>query len=250
MKTRTSRYVVAALLVGCCTLVSCGSEHADAGRGGPSAPRWSTADEECAYKEAPDTTDDDGEPIPDSTADDDGIPDVTSDDDEFPDTTSDDQEIPDTTSDDQEIPDTTSDDQEIRDTTSDDQELPDYTSDDQGPPVDGTTDDTTDETTDDGGVPDAGPHRWFSMTRDFRAYLKGSASKKDAAVAAHVEKVCVRMPGDGRTAASVWVDYGVWEDDGLQHAAEVFARWRKSVYGDHGHVAVLAPAKMTADRDW
>ncbi|MFF5532089.1 hypothetical protein ACFY71_06370 [Streptomyces cinerochromogenes] len=207
MKTRTSRYVVAALLVGCCTLVSCGSEHADAGRGGPSAPQWSTADEECAYKEAPDTTDDD---------------------------------------------------QEIPDTTSDDQELPDYTSDDQGPPVDGTTDDTTDDTADDttdgttgdGGVPDAGPHRWFSMTRDFRAYLKGSASKKDAAIAAHVEKVCVRMPGDGRTAARVWVDYGVWEDDELQHAAEMFARWRKSVYGDRGHVAVLAPAKMTADRDW
>ncbi|GGS66849.1 hypothetical protein [Streptomyces cinerochromogenes] len=238
MKTRTSRYVVAALLAGCCTLVSCGSEHAGAGagRGGPSAPRWSAADGECAGRETPDTTDDDGGPIPDSTSDDDGIPDVTSDDDEFPDTTSDDQEIPDTTSDDQEIP----------DTTSDDQELPDRTSDDQGPPGDGTTDDTTD----DGGVPDVGPHRWFSMTRDFRAYLKGSASKKDTAIAAHVEKVCVRMPGDGRTEASVWVDYGVWEDDELQHAAEVFARWRKSVYGDRGHVDVLAPAKMTADRDW
>ncbi|MBL1084182.1 hypothetical protein JK359_19800 [Streptomyces actinomycinicus] len=217
MKTKTPRYVVAALLVGCCSLVSCGTQHGEAGRTGAPAPRASVTDRSCALEEVPeDTTDDDGE-------------------------------LPDTTSDDQELPDTTSDDQGSAggDTTSDDQELPDTTSDDQGVPAGDTTDD------DGAGVPAAGPHRWFPMTREFRAHLKASARKADAAVAAHVEKVCIRTPGgDGRTEADVWVDYGVWEDDELQRAAEVFARWRQSVYGDHGHVTVLAPAKMDAERSW
>ncbi len=241
--TRMRRYAVAALLTGCCALVSCGTERADAARAASSAPRPSAADRECFVEEAPQNTDDD-QGLPDTTSDDQGLPDTTSDDQELPDTTSDDQELPDTTSDDQGLPGTTSDDQGLPDTTSDDQELPDTTSDDQGPSVGDTTQD-------DGGVPDVGPHRWYSMTRDFRAYLKTSAPKADAAVAAHVERVCVRMPESGaRTEADVWVDYGVWDDDKLNRAARVFARWRHSVYGDHGHVTVLAPAKMIAERSW
>ncbi|MGW2856613.1 hypothetical protein ACWDAZ_33210 [Streptomyces sp. NPDC001215] len=86
--------------------------------------------------------------------------------------TSDDQTLPDTTSDDQNLPDETSDDQTLPDTTSDDQQDP-------GPPMGDTTDD-------DGGVPTAGPHRWFPMLREFRAYLSTDAPEADAAIAAHV----------------------------------------------------------------
>ncbi|MEU7409244.1 hypothetical protein AB0B40_07925 [Streptomyces sp. NPDC042638] len=214
MKTKMRRYAVAVLLVGGCSLVSCGTQHADAARTDSTAPRASAADRECDVEDSPVATEDD-------------------------------QGLPDTTSDDQGVPDTTSDDQGLPDTTSDDyQELPDTTSDDQGPPAGDTTED-------DQGVPSAGPHRWFSMTREFRDYLRTGAPKADAAIAAHVGKVCVRTPeGDGRTEADVWVDYGVWEDDKLNRATRAFAHWRQSVYGDHGHVTVLAPAKMDAERSW
>ncbi|WP_225826962.1 hypothetical protein [Streptomyces naphthomycinicus] len=243
MNTRTRRYLVAALLAGCCSLVSCGTERAGATGHGPPAPRPSVTDRACAVGEAPETTDDDGE-LPDTTSDGQGLPDTTTDDRELPDTTSDDQGLPDTTTDDRELPDTTSDDQGLPDTTTDDQALPDTTTDDQGVPAGDTTEDGA-------SVPEVGSHRWFSMTREFRAYLKTAAPKADAAIAAHVERVCVRTPAnDGRTVADVWVDYGVWEDGKLKHAAEVFARWRRSVYGDHGHVTVLAPAKMNAERGW
>ncbi|MFI0812404.1 hypothetical protein [Streptomyces echinatus] len=245
MKTRMRRYAVAALLVGCCSLVSCGTQGADAARSAPSAPRTaSAADGECFVEDAPQATEDD-QGSSDTTSDDQGLPDTTSDDQGLPDTTSDDQELPDTTSDDQALPDTTSDDyQELPDTTTDDQELPDTTSDDQGPPEGDTTEDGV-------GVPDAGPHRWFSMTRDFRGYLKSGVPKADAAIAAHVERVCVRMPeAGGRTKAYVWADYGVWDDAQLDRVVRVFARWRLSGYGDHGHVTVLAPAKMTAEGSW
>ena len=79
------------------------------------------------------------------------------------------------------------------------------------------------ENSDDGeGVPENGPHRWYSLAREFRAYLKASPVKGDAAIAAHVERVCLRIPeGDARTKAVVWVDYGVWEDDKLQHAGRL-----------------------------
>ncbi|MFF3917308.1 hypothetical protein ACFYZB_28200 [Streptomyces sp. NPDC001852] len=214
MRTKTRRRLVAALLVGCCALVSCGTQRAGVAQGDSPAPRSSAADRTCDIEEgAPDTTDDD-------------------------------QGLPDTTSDDQELPDATSDDQGLPDTTSDDQGLPGTTSDDQGPAVDDTSEDGS-------GVPQAGPHRWFPMAREFRAYLTASASSADAAIAAHVDRVCVRMPGsDGRTEADVWVDYGVWDDDKLERAAAVFARWRQSVYGDRGHVEVLAPAKMNTERSW
>ncbi|MGW5259227.1 hypothetical protein ACWERW_41330 [Streptomyces sp. NPDC004012] len=161
--------------------------------------------------------------------------------------TSDDQTLPDTTSDDQTLPDTTSDDQNLPDETSDDQTLPDTTSDDQqdpGPPMGDTTDD-------DGGVPTAGPHRWFPMLREFRAYLSTDAPEADAAIAAHVTGAYIRTPADStRSTAVVRVDYGVMEQDDADRTAEVFAHWRDSVYGDHGHVDVLGPAKTTAQRDW
>ncbi|MFI9253466.1 hypothetical protein [Streptomyces sp. NPDC053069] len=231
MKTRTYRYVLAALLVGCCTLVSCGAKHAGAAGGGGPASQPSVAGELCDAEQPSDYTGDD-------------ITDAPSDGQEPSDTTSDDQGLPDLTSDD---------DQEVPDETSDDyRELPDLTSETQSPSEGGTedTDETEDETVDGGQVPSDG-YPWYSMTRDFRAYLKASASKADAAVAAHVEKVCVRAAGsDGRTVSDVWVDYGVWEDDELERTARVFARWRQSVYGDHGRVSVLAPAKMTAERSW
>ncbi|MGW2647481.1 hypothetical protein ACWC2T_21745 [Streptomyces sp. NPDC001393] len=205
MRTKTRRRLVAALLAGCCALVSCGTQRAGVAKGDSPAPRSSAVDRTCDTEErAPDTTDDD-------------------------------QQLPDTTSDDQ---------GPAVDTTSDDQQLPDTTSDDQGPAVDDTSENGS-------GVPQTGPHRWFPMALEFRAYLTASADKADAAIAAHVDRVCVRTPGsDGRTEADVWVDYGVWDDDKRERAAAVFARWRQSVYGDRGHVEVLAPAKMTAERSW
>ncbi|MEH0546100.1 hypothetical protein QA802_24410 [Streptomyces sp. B21-105] len=154
--------------------------------------------------------------------------------------------------------DETSDDGEetLPDTTTDDQgTLPDTTTDDQGTGPDTTTDDQgtgADNTTDDGGgVPAEGPHRWFPMLREFRAYLASSVPEADAAVSAHVTSVQIRVPADSaRSVAVVHVDYGLWEQAGADRTARVFARWRLSVYGDHGHVQVLGPAKTTAEANW
>ncbi|MER6121309.1 hypothetical protein ABT173_01130 [Streptomyces sp. NPDC001795] len=145
--------------------------------------------------------------------------------------------------------DETSDDRQVPDTTSDDQQenLPDTTSDDQldpGPPMGDTTDD-------DGGVPTAGPHRWFPMLREFRAYLTTNAPKADAAIATHVTSAYLRTLADSaRSMSVVRVDYGVGEQEDADRTAKVFARWRHSVYGDHGHVDVLGPAKTNAEQDW
>ncbi|MFJ8945036.1 hypothetical protein ACIRG4_17690 [Streptomyces sp. NPDC102395] len=148
--------------------------------------------------------------------------------------------------------------EELPDTTSDDQgTLPDTTTDDQGTLPDTTTDRDVDDppegdTTDDGGeVPTSGPHRWYPMLREFRAYLTSGAAKADAAVAAHVTSVHVRVPaGSARSVAVVRVDYGVGEQKQADRTAEGFARWRRSLYGDHDHVEVLGPAKTTAEKDW
>ncbi|MFE5217342.1 MULTISPECIES: hypothetical protein [unclassified Streptomyces] len=87
--------------------------------------------------------------------------------------------------------------------------------------------------------------------RAFRTYLRTKGPKADAAIASHVLSVRVHDAGSGaRTRATVEVDYGVWDDERLDRTAEVFAHWRRSVYGGHGHVRVLAPAKMDAERDW
>ncbi|WEO99807.1 hypothetical protein A6P39_040420 [Streptomyces sp. FXJ1.172] len=137
--------------------------------------------------------------------------------------------------------------QSAADGTSDDQTLPDTTSDDQqdpGPPVGDTTDDT-------GGVPTAGPYRWFPMLRGFRAYLTTDARKGDAAIAVRVTSVYTRTPaGSARSMSLVRVDYGVMEREDVDRTAQVFARWRRSVYGDHGHVDVLGLGKMNAEQDW
>ncbi|WP_190130202.1 hypothetical protein [Streptomyces mashuensis] len=161
-----------------------------------------------------------------------------------PDGTSDDQHtnLPDTTSDDQhtDLPDTTSDDQhtDLPDTTSDDHPDPD------GPPMGDTADD-------DGGVPTAGPHRWFPMLQEFRTHLTTKAPKPDAAVAPHVTRVYVRTPaGTDRVEAVVRVDYGVGEQEDADRTAKAFTQWRRTVYGDHGHVRVLGPAKTTAEQTW
>lgn len=144
----------------------------------------------------------------------------------------------------------------LTDTTSDDQgELPDTTSDDQGELPDETTDDSddfTDETTDDaGGVPTSGPNCWYPMLREFRAYLTADAPNADAALAAHVTGVRVRVPAGGaRTESVVRVDFGAGEEGLADRTAAAFARWRGSVYGDRGHVEVLGPAKTTAGLDW
>ncbi|POX45514.1 hypothetical protein C3489_34075 [Streptomyces sp. Ru71] len=243
MKTQIRRLAVTAALVCCCTLTSCGTERAGAPAtaASPASPHPSATGGTCAPAGPEGPTDEDtGEP-PDTTSDDQGGQ-------ELPDTTSDDQggqELPDTTSDDQGdpgLPDTTSDDQELPDTTSDDQggaELPDTASDDQGPPpVD---------TEEDADLSD----RWFSMTREFVEYLRTGAPKADAALAVHVHSVSVcTADGGARTLARVRVDYGVEDDGPLRRTAQVFAHWRQSLYGDHGHVEVLAPAKMTAEQDW
>ncbi|MGQ4363755.1 hypothetical protein [Streptomyces sp. SAS_272] len=224
MKFVKNRYAsVAALLVCCCLpLAACGTERPGTQAAGAQSGGGSSGKDE--------TSDDGEENLPDTTSDDQG---------DGRDTTSDDQgALPDTTSDDQGTgPDTTSDDQGT---------LPDTTTDDQGegPPAGDTTDDG-------GGVPTAGPHRWFPMLREFRAYLASSVPKADAAVAAHVTGVQVRMPADGaRSVAVVHVDYGVWEQAGADRTARLFARWRLSVYGDHGRVQVLGPGKTTAEAHW
>ncbi|MCQ9129605.1 hypothetical protein [Streptomyces hilarionis] len=144
------------------------------------------------------------------------------------------------------LPDTTTDDQgTLPDTTTDDQgTLPDTTSDDQGTLPDTTTDDQ-------GSEPANGPHRWFPMLREFRAYLATDASAADSAIASHVTSVRVRVPAGGaRSEAVVRVDYGVGEEERADRAAAVFAHWREAVYGDHGHVEVLGPAKTTAEKNW
>ncbi|MFI2641074.1 hypothetical protein [Streptomyces sp. NPDC018610] len=228
MKTTTRYAAVAAALACCCLpLTACGAEHAGV------RPAATSASAEPAAGSADETSDDQGADLPDTTSDDQG---------DLPDTTSDDQgDLPDTTTDDQntDLPDTTSDDPGA--------DLPDTTSDDQQD----TDDPYADEGTTDGSVPATGPHRWFPMLHEFRAYLTTSARKADAAIAAHVTSVETRTPAGGaRSVAVVRVDYGVGEQDEADRTAEVFARWRLSVYGDHGHVDVLGPAKTTAERDW
>ncbi|MGW2618156.1 hypothetical protein [Streptomyces sp. NPDC001500] len=219
-KTMMRRASVAALLACCCLpLTACGTEHPGARAAAPARQGPSTTDG---------TSDDDEGSLPDTTTDDQG---------ELPDTTSDDQgTLPDTTSDDQgELPDTTSDDQGT---------LPDTTSDDQGDLPDTTTDDQ-------GSGPANGPNRWYPMLREFRAYLATSVSTADSAIAAHVSSVRVRVPaGSARSEAVVRVDYGVDEEERADRTAAVFAHWRRAVYGDHGHVDVLGPAKTTAEKNW
>ncbi|MEU6476489.1 hypothetical protein ABZ858_06280 [Streptomyces sp. NPDC047017] len=222
-----TRYVsTAALLVCCCLpLTACGTEHAGTRADGAAGAAGSS--------------------VGDATGDDQGT--------DLPDTTTDDQhtDLPDTTSDDQhtDLPDTTSDDQHtgLPDTTTDDQHSgPDTTSDDQGygPPMGDTTDDSED-------APSTGPHRWFPMLREFRAYLTTKAPKADAVHAAHVESVYVRTPeGSARATAVVHVDYGVDGADAAERTAEAFTAWRRTAYGDHGHVEVLGPGKTTVERDW
>ncbi|PKW12001.1 hypothetical protein SAMN05428944_0762 [Streptomyces sp. 1222.5] len=101
------------------------------------------------------------------------------------------------------------------------------------------------------GTATATPAPGVPALRAFRTYLRTEGPKADAAIASHVLGVRVHEAGSGaRTRATVEVDYGVWDDERLDRTAEVFARWRRSVYGDHGHVRVLAPAKMDAERDW
>ncbi|MFJ4521340.1 hypothetical protein ACIP4Y_10390 [Streptomyces sp. NPDC088810] len=247
MNIRMRHLPVAVALVFCSVLTSCGTERAGEPAAGASAAGSSateeTSDDQC---QGEDTADDDRE-IPDTTSDDqgDGGPDLTSDDqgDGGPDLTSDDQGDggPDLTSDDQGDggPDLTSDDQGGGG--------PDLTTDDQG-------DGGPDTTTDDPGPPcgaTAGPHRWFPMARDFRAYLKADGRKADAAMAGHVLSVYVRNPeGTDRTEAWVRVTYGVMEQEDADRTAKAFARWRSSVYGDHGHVGVTGPAKTDAEADW
>ncbi|MDQ0959895.1 cytoskeletal protein RodZ [Streptomyces sp. B4I13] len=243
MKFVKNRYApVAALFVCCCLpLAACGTERPGTQTAGTQAAGDRSGGGSSGSSAGDETSDDGEETLPDTTSDDQGT---------GPDTTTDDQgTLPDTTTDDQgTLPDTTSDDQGTGlDTTTDDQGTgPDTTSDDQGdaPPVGDTTDDA-------GSVPTEGPHRWFPMLREFRAYLASSVPEADAAVSAHVTSVQVRVPaGSARSVAVVHVDYGLWEQAGADRTARIFARWRLSVYGDHGHVRVLGPAKTTAEANW
>jgi hypothetical protein len=226
MKIVTTRYSAIAVLLACCCLplAACGTERAGTHAAGSQSGGGSSARDE--------TSDDGGENLPDTTSDDQGS---------GPDTTTDDQgTLPDTTSDDQgELPDTTSEDQGTG-------AGPGTTTDDQG---DGRF--PGDTTADNKRVPTEGPHRWFPMLREFRAFLGAGVPEADAAVAAHVKGVHVRVPpGSDRRVAVVNVDYSVWDQAEIDRTARVFARWRTSVYGDHGRVQVLGLWKMVAELDW
>jgi hypothetical protein len=211
MKLMTRYAPVAVVLAFCCLpLTACGTQHAGERTAATSGPGSSATDE---------TSDDQG-----------SLPDETTDDGQ--------SNLPDETTDDQgSLPDETTDDGQsnLPDETSDDQgSLPDTTSDDQG--TDG---------------PASGPHRWFPMLREFRAYLTTDAPKADAALASHVTSVHIRVPADSaRSVAVVRVDFGVGEQDSADRTAKVFGDWRRALYGDHGHVEVLGPAKTTAERNW
>ncbi|MFC7914279.1 hypothetical protein [Streptomyces sp. NPDC057386] len=222
MTTQMRRLAVAAALLCCCALTSCGTERADgragAGDGGgavtaasPTAPRPSAS--ASGASGASGASCDVSAP---------GSADETSEGG---------AELPDATSEDSaELPDTTSEDAT---------DLPDTTSEGHGPtPVD---------TEEDADLSD----RWYSMTGDFTTYLKSSPSKADAALAGRVRSASVcTTQGGARTLARVRVDLDVREDEPLNRTARVFARWRQSQYGDHGHVEVLAPARMSAELDW
>lgn len=225
------RLAVAVTLV-CCALTSCGTQHAGepASAGPPTSPHPSASDAPCAIQTQENTDEDTGPYTGPNTDEDPGTytgPNTDEDPGTYtgPDT---DEDASGT-----DLPDTTS-----EDTSGTDQ--PDTTSEDQGgpPPVD---------TEEDADLSD----RWYSMTRDFRAYLEASASKEDRALATRLESVSVCTTGDGaRTLARVRATFEVDDADALDRTATVFAHWRRTVYGDHGHVEVLAPAKMTAEKDW
>ncbi|MFI5796398.1 hypothetical protein [Streptomyces sp. NPDC051677] len=214
MKLKTRYAPVAVVLAFCCLpLTACGTQQAGARSTVTSGPGSSTTDEtsDDSESELPDQTTDDQSSLPDETSDDQG------------------SSLPDETSDDQgSLPDTTTDDQQD------------------------TDDPALGDTTEDGGdVPVSGPHRWFPMLREFRAYLTTDAPKADAFLAAHVTSVNVRVPADSaRSVAVVRVDYGVGEQESADRTAKAFADWRRAGYADHGHVDVLGPAKTTAERNW
>ncbi|WP_030199899.1 hypothetical protein [Streptomyces sp. NRRL S-87] len=229
----------AALACGCLALTACGTVHTGTRAGAPpgAGPAASPAAGQDCRRGLPDTTSDDQGTGPDTTSDDQGT---------LPDLTSDDQgTLPDETSDDQgTLPDLTSDDQNTGpDLTSDDQGgLPDTTTDDQGPGA-GAADGAC--------VPATGPYRWFPMLREFRAHLASHPATAGPGTGSHVESVDIRTrPADGRAEAVVRVDYGAGEQEGADRTARAFAEWRRSGYGDHGHVRVLGPAKTTAELDW
>jgi hypothetical protein len=224
------RLVVAVALV-CCALTSCGTERAGepASAGPPASPHPSAPDAPCAIQSPENTDEDPGTYTGPNTDEDTGAytgPNTDEDTGTYTGPNTDEEPTA-------ELPDTTSEDASGA-------ELPDTTSEDQGgpPPVD---------TEEDADLSD----RWYSMTGDFRAYLEASASKADRALATRLESVSVCTTGDGaRTLARVRAAFEVDDSDALDRAATVFAHWRRSVYGDHGHVEVLAPAKMTAEQDW
>ncbi|GHF47797.1 hypothetical protein [Streptomyces griseosporeus] len=230
MDIQMRRLAVAVALV-CCALTSCGTQRAGepASAGPPASPRPSASDAPCDVQ-TPENTDEDTGPYTGPDTDEDAGTYTGPDTDEDPGTYTgpDTDEDPGTYT----GPDT---DEDATGTG-----LPDTTSEDQGgrTPVD---------TEEDADLSD----RWYSMTGDFRAYLDASASKEDRALAARLESVSVcTTRGGARTLARVRASFEVDDSDALDRTAAVFAHWRHSVYGDHGHVEVLAPAKMTAEKDW
>ncbi|MFH8932665.1 hypothetical protein [Streptomyces griseosporeus] len=230
MDIQMRRLAVAVALV-CCALTSCGTQRAGepASAGPPASPRPSASDAPCDVR-TPENTDEDTGPYTGPDTDEDPGTYTGPDTDEDPGTYT----GPDTDEDPGAYtgPDT---DEDATGTG-----LPDTTSEDQGgrTPVD---------TEEDADLSD----RWYSMTGDFRAYLDASASKEDRALAARLESVSVcTTQGGARTLARVRASFEVDDSDALDRTAAVFAHWRHSVYGDHGHVEVLAPAKMTAEKDW
>lgn len=236
MTIQMRRLAVAAALVCCCALTSCGTERAGgpASAASPASPHPSVSDTSCDIQ-VPENTDE-ATGVPENTDENTdeatGVPETT--DETLGDTTDEtaDETTDETTDAGAGLPDTTSDDQGGQD-------LPDTTSDDQGPPPVDTEEDADLS------------ERWYSMTREFVAYLKASHSKADAALAAHVHSVSVcTTQGGARTLARVRAEFDVWDSESLDRTAAAFAHWRRSLYGDHGHVEVLAPAKMNSERDW
>ncbi|MGP9020223.1 hypothetical protein ACT1U9_17705 [Streptomyces sp. BR1] len=111
-----------------------------------------------------------------------------------------------------------------------------------GPPTDedtGTPGPPTDGQVTDGAGP-CGEAGWYGMTKDFMTYYTAHATKADDGQLESVTDVRVRIAGKiNMTVAEVTTDFRPEATYAADRVAEVFATWRKEVYGDHGTVTVV-----------
>ncbi len=123
-----------------------------------------------------------------------------------------------------------------------------------GPPTDGDTglpDPPTDEGTGAAGPPTdgevtngAGPcggAGWFDLTRDFNTYYAAHRTGADSLMPTRpVQEARVRKARDAGEALVTFTTDSVGKGEGEdgRRVAQVFAAWRKEVYGDTGTVVV------------